>query len=303
MADDAHRKDIERSAVSAPLIDVGTHALKRTRHGYMVYLKTDVHVGRSIDVYGEYSEHEVKLFEQILKPGMTVVDGGANFGTHTVFFSKAVGPTGQVYAFEPQRLIFQVLCANMALNGIENTHCLQAGLGASRRDGIIPTLDIRKYNNTGAFTFDTALQGDRVPIMPLDELNLPELHFFKLDVEGMELDALKGAKFTINYRQPVLYVENTFDRPTYEPQQSRDLVNYILELGYKAYWHWPPVFNPDNFYGVKENYFPGVASWNLICIPKSADVNIDALPVVRDDDPLSARKRLAETDTRSTTKK
>lgn len=92
---------------SEPIIDTGTHVLKKTRHGYILYLRADNHVGVSLDLYGEYSEGEIDIFSQFIKPGMTIVDGGANFGTHTVYFAKTVGNAGTVYALEPQRLIFK----------------------------------------------------------------------------------------------------------------------------------------------------------------------------------------------------
>ena len=79
--------------------------VQQSRYGRMLFNANDTYVGTSIEAYGEYSEGEVQLFRQILRPGDVVVDAGANIGAHTLFFARAVSPGGAVFAFEPQRLL------------------------------------------------------------------------------------------------------------------------------------------------------------------------------------------------------
>src|SRR5687767_11609897 len=90
--------------------------VKMCKHAVMMYYSNDEYIGRSLDLYGEFSEGETELFQQIVRPGMTVIDAGANIGIHTVYFATAAGPTGRVFAIEPQRVIFHALCGNIALN-------------------------------------------------------------------------------------------------------------------------------------------------------------------------------------------
>ena len=85
------------------------------RYGKMIYNKNDIHIGKSLSIYGEWSEPETFLFSQIVKSGNHVIEVGSNIGSHTIMLSKAVGENGKVYAFEPQRHTFQLLCANLAL--------------------------------------------------------------------------------------------------------------------------------------------------------------------------------------------
>src|SRR3954465_1933985 len=92
--------------------------LTQTRHGQMLVNRHDVYIGRSLELYGEWSEGEIDLFRQVLRPGMVVADAGANIGTHTVARAQMVAPNGVVYAFEPQRIVFQTLAANVALNSL-----------------------------------------------------------------------------------------------------------------------------------------------------------------------------------------
>src|SRR5579863_5570557 len=100
----------------------GFNRVCQCRYGMMVYNAHDKFVGRFLDKYGEYCEAEVGLFKLIVRNGDCVIDAGANIGAHTLFFARATWPGGLVLAFEPQRLVYQTLCANLALNSIKNVH-------------------------------------------------------------------------------------------------------------------------------------------------------------------------------------
>ena len=69
----------------------------------MLYSTKDIYIGRSLDLYGEFSEGEVHFFGQVLQPGMIAIDVGTNIGCHTVFMAKRVGPGGAVIAFRRTR--------------------------------------------------------------------------------------------------------------------------------------------------------------------------------------------------------
>ena len=92
-------------------------AIKTCRRGTFMYTVNDAFIGRSLDLYGEWCDDEVHILGQILPQGAVAVDVGANIGTHPVGFARSVGPRGLVIALEPQRLVFQTLCGNVALNG------------------------------------------------------------------------------------------------------------------------------------------------------------------------------------------
>src|SRR3954469_8060635 len=96
----------------------GFNHLRDCRHGPMLFNINDKYIGRSLELYGEFSEPEITLLTSYLRPTDTVVEVGANVGAHTVPRAQAVSGGGEVVAFEPQRLIFQTLCANLALNSI-----------------------------------------------------------------------------------------------------------------------------------------------------------------------------------------
>ncbi len=235
---------------------------KACRYGQMLYNVHDMYIGRSLELYGEFSEGEVDLFRLLVRPGDVVVDAGANIGAHTVFFAERVGPQGLVLAFEPQRLLFQTLCANLALNSIPNVVAIARGLSSAQGSMTIPILDYASTNNFGGISLSAGGAGEAVPVTPLDAFNLPQCALIKVDVEGMEEEMLRGSAELIARCAPILYVEN--DRPA----KSASLIRYISSLNYRMYWHLPALFNAENFFGNGENVFGEIVSHNMICVPE-----------------------------------
>lgn len=266
----------------------GDNRLYRTRHGFMLVNRHDSIVGRSLAYYGEYFELEVALFRQLVRTGDVVVDAGANIGAHTVPLARMVGPSGRVVAFEPVRLNHQLLCANAALNSLTVVDAVQAALGARSDRLMIDDVAMDKEGNYGALAL-ADLPGSRaVAVHRLDDVfDLSSLRFMKIDVEGMEAGVLEGARAVLDRFGPVLYVEN--DRI----DRSRDLLRLLEELRYDAYWYLPSFHNPRNFAGAAEPmYHTGFVDdgvrvhakgmgINLLCFPKSANVQASGLLAVQ----------------------
>lgn len=244
----------------------GFNRVKRCRHGYMLYNRYDDIIGTSLDIYGEFSEAEIELFARLIKPGSVVLDIGANIGCHTVWFAQVAGPEGVVLAFEPQRLVYQALCANVALNSLTNVVCHQVAVGETEDEVIVPVLNPRSPKNFGGLEVQGHDEGETVAVLRLDEIPLPSCQFIKVDVEGMELAVLRGGAELIQRHKPILYVEN--DRE----ERKAELIRYIDSIGYDMYWHKPPLFNPDNYFQNKENIFDRIISLNMFCVPKGAEV-------------------------------
>lgn len=256
--------------VSTVLLASGNLRIKRTRYGLMAYNINDQFVGRSLDCYGEYSRGEVMLFGQIAAPQSLVIDVGANIGALTLYLAQAVGPHGRVIAIEPQRAVYQLLCANLALNEIANVHAIHAGAGRTAGRAFVPETNYARPGNFGGVELGQA-GGEPVELVSIDSLKLPHCAFIKIDAEGQEPAVIAGAGETIARCKPVLYVEN--DRR----HQSPDLIRQLLDLDYVLYWHLPPLFVPDNFYGNRTNLWPGTVSIDMLCMPKSDDRKIEGM--------------------------
>ena len=139
-----------------------------------------------------------------LREGSIVVEAGANVGAHTLFLARKVGPTGFVFAMEPQRIVFQTLCGNLALNSITNVAALHVAVGSAAGRIIVPRLDYATANNFGGLGLGRYEQGEAVGVITIDSLGLDRCHLIKADVEGMEEEVLRGAEQTIARCRPIL---------------------------------------------------------------------------------------------------
>jgi len=238
------------------------------RHGLFVFHRGDQYVGRSLRKYGEFSPGESQLFRQIIHSGGTIVEAGANFGAHTVELSRLVGRGGAVHAFEPQRLVFQALCANLALNSCANVFVHQAAVGAEPGHILVPAIPPEQGANFGGVTLAGVTAGERVPLITIDSLGLAQCHAMKIDVEGMEVEALRGASETIKAHRPLLYVEN--DREA----RSQELIALLLSWNYDLYWHLPPLYDAANFAADPQNIFPGIVSINVFGAPAERGLSV-----------------------------
>ena len=166
------------------------------------------------------------LFRSI-NPGMLVLEIGANIGAHTVHLAKLVGENGGVVAFEAQRLIHQMLCANLALNGLENTDAQCLAVGATPGEMMLARADHRRDNYLGDLTPDPN-QGDMAEMIAIDNLMLPACHMIKIAVENSGKQVLEGARQTITRFRPYLYVRD--DRP----DKHAELIATLFDLEYRV---------------------------------------------------------------------
>lgn len=229
------------------------------RHGRFLYLDNDRFIGRCLAGYGEYSADEVTALVGALPPGAVVVEAGSNIGAITVPLAAAAGT---VLAFEPQPFVYNVLCGNLALNGCANVKAFPIALGRGGTMALPPGLDYAAPSaNFGGVSL---VAGDSVAVAALDRLELPRLDLLKVDVEGMEIDVLEGARRTIERCRPVLYVED--DRA----ENSGRLRALIASLGYDYTVHTPPLVRAhDNWRGNPDSLERAtVVSVNLLCRPK-----------------------------------
>lgn len=252
-------------------------ALKLCRNGIMLFNVNDAFVGRSLDLYGEWAQSELDIFAQVVPAGGVAIDVGANIGTHTVFLAHVVGPQGTVHAFEPQRLVFQNLCANVALHALTNVTAHPMAVGANPGSTRIPLLDPSAPQNFGCNA--TGSDGEAVTVATIDQLELAQCHLIKIDVEGVEANVLRGAAETIARCRPVLFVENNT-----EGEASREVIQTMLDLGYTGYWHLAPYFNPANHFGNAEDVFADYRpEANMLCLPEAMEIE-GATPVLGPED-------------------
>ena len=170
-----------------------------------------------------------------------VLDIGANLGSYTVPLAKK-HPHLRFHSFEPQRVIYYQLCTNVFLNRLDNVYCYQYGLSDATWSDKLSMPDYEKEHNIGAFSVDPAVRekdyevqthGAVEPISAtlLDRFRFDGIRLIKIDVEGHELEVLRGAHHTLieNKYPPII-----FESWTWKFQDKRtELFNYLKDLGYE----------------------------------------------------------------------
>jgi len=154
---------------------------------------------------GLFFEHEELTFlAEALPRGMRIVDVGANTGNHTVFFA-GVMQSASVLPIEPLPRAAAALRAAVSENRLANVDLSALGRAVGAEEGTLrPVPSVTAGLGATHFVPDPA---GNVPLVPLDRLVSGKVDFLKLDVEGMEMEALAGAARLIAEHRPTLYVE------------------------------------------------------------------------------------------------
>jgi FkbM family methyltransferase len=290
--DELLREDASRQTVEGQIFgsDHLNYKIVRARHGWILANPNDMYIGQALLEYGEYNELEAEVLHQSLfRPGR-IVEVGANMGSHTVGLAKAAAARGvTMEVFEPQPVIFQNLCANLALNGLLNVRAWPFACGDEAGTVSFAEQDYGHWGNFGGVEMSHAQASPgrvSVPCVRLDDvLGEKAVALIKIDTEGFELAVLRGADNTLKRWRPILYVEN--DRVA----QSKALIEWLWSREYRLFWHIPLLFNPNNFFGQMTNRFANVASFNMLCVSKELNINVPGNEIV--DSSQRPRRRAA----------
>jgi FkbM family methyltransferase len=229
--------------------------LASTDHGAMIVNRFDYQT-KSEDVgfgvgfkilnesYYEFSEISIGCFvldsrRKFFGDGVVAVDCGANIGTHTVDWARQMTGWGSIIAIEAQKRIYYALAGNVAINNCFNAECIHAVAGDKNGmvripnpNYLVPTsfgsLELTPLKNPEPIgqTIDYSVAKTvSVHAITIDSLALKRLDLLKINVEGMECEALEGAKRTIRQCLPVVIVEHLKTGP-------EKLANFLKHYGY-----------------------------------------------------------------------
>lgn len=178
---------------------------------------------------GKYEHHIIDTARSHISKNMNIIDIGANMGTHTVEFAKLTN--GKVFSFEPQRIIFQQLNANVFVNRLFNVHTFNYALGSIEQDVSMKVngqkeVDYTKFQTFGCAEIDEhSKQSETVKVKILDSFAIENVCLIKIDVEGYELNVLKGSINTI--------IKNNYPVIIYENHEKPEVHEFLKNLGYE----------------------------------------------------------------------
>jgi len=195
------------------------------------------------------------LYLKSVNKGDVVFDVGANCGYFTSLFSKLVSFYGEVHAFEPVPETYSLLSKNtLKMNNVRPNNL---AIGESRGKAII-SYDLNDSEKATLIHSSTSKEKHaEVNVISLDdyvqENNIRKIDFVKCDVEGFELNALKGMKKTLAMHVPQLSIEVTL-----KDHQKLELINLLENLGYNKFRKIDrgfPYYEPKKETEQKEDYF------------------------------------------------
>ncbi len=239
-----------RRPIAFILVSSNHGTLIVNRHDYrMINPKQGFGVGYQVLTTSSFDHDEVNFALALLLKrrthfgdGVVALDCGANIGVHTLEWARLLHGWGTVLAFEAQERIYYALAGNVAINNCLNATATLAAVGAENGRIRIPvpnylmpssfgSLELRKRENNEFIgqEIDYSDAGTTtVELITLDSLNLSRVDFIKLDIEGMELEALAGAADTIRRFRPQMMIE------TIKTDREK-LLLLLQQMGYVIY--------------------------------------------------------------------
>lgn len=198
----------------------------------------------SIYLFGRFERTTVRAYQRLLKPGDTVIDIGANIGAHTLQLARCVSPNGRVVAIEPTEYAYgkltQLLEDNRPLSNIVSSH--QAMLTETTDSGLVEQL-YSSWSVEGGnepqhpmhLGTGKATRGARAVALDdlVHELGLKRIDLIKLDVDGWEMEVLRGARATLGKLKPSIVFEvapYTLEERGYSAEA---LVDELASHGYR----------------------------------------------------------------------
>lgn len=233
------------------------YILAATNHGSMIVNRNDrcmvtensgYGVGFQILEQSSYDPSEVELLLMLLNcrrqhfgDGVVAIDGGANIGVHTVEWARHMHGWGKVTGFEAQEVVFYALAGNIALNNCLNARVKLAALGEFCGEIDIPlpnyfapssfgSLEIKKRPDTQSIGQTISYESfacNTIPLVTLDSLKLERLDLMKIDVEGMEMEVLRGGRATIERHHPIMVVEAI-------KSDASAITSFFTDMGYRV---------------------------------------------------------------------
>ena len=187
-------------------------------------LQNDTCISDSLRQNILFEKFLMALLSKIINPHKNMLDVGANIGVWSIVFSTFM--KGNIYAFEPQEEIFNCLINNIKINQCKNVIPYNLAL-SNTNSTYLMNASYDNPNNFGAFKI---CSDGKLLINAVigDELNLLNIGFIKIDVEGHELKALMGLSKIIQTNKPIILIEIHISQ-----EDCNNTFNYIIDLGYK----------------------------------------------------------------------
>ena len=195
---------------------------------------------RNHTIRGDLFEQHIILgpLKTIIQKSKVILDIGANNGNHTLAYSFLSQPECSIYAFEPQKFVFNHLENTVKLNDHtrEKVKLFNKAVGDTCRTDTMCTVDITTPQNLGGVSIGTG--GEEVEMITIDSLNIKSCDFVKMDVEGYESHVILGAKDTISKFKPIIMFEHNRQSEHDTPFKMLSEIHGYTNFKYLDWSNW-----------------------------------------------------------------
>lgn len=205
-------------------------------YSFIVNPVIDKGIEKSIYFCGSYEMGTIYFLKKVLRENDIYLDVGANIGVLCIAASKFVGRNGKVYAFEPEMEMFSILQENVKLNRLENIYCYNIACGSSKQKMLIYKNLVVNRGSASLIKPQGDSSGVEVLVETLDDFvqtkHIGDVRMVKIDVEGWELEVLKGAKALLSRsKAPIICIEYSHLHQVHNGR-LQDIYNYLLNINY-----------------------------------------------------------------------
>lgn len=227
--------------LARPLVRKFGHTLGKqsisTRRGFVMELDLSDWIPQDIYLQGDFEPTTSEIVQKLLRPGDTVVDVGANIGYFSLMFARCVGPTGRVLSFEPVPKLAASLKRNLEINQFSHVSISSHALsdhratarffaGPNENSGLSSLREPRDCSES--FDVDLAPFDDLVP-------DCENVSLIKIDVEGAELQVLRGMTKLLQNQRPDILIEITDSFLRELGDSAEALQQFVAQFGYACY--------------------------------------------------------------------
>jgi FkbM family methyltransferase len=207
--------------------------------------------------FGIQTEPREKLYN-LINDKMTIIDIGTNIGETLLNFAK-INQNGINYGFEPVPYLYQRATKNIELNNFKNI--ILNNVALSDEKGSL-FFQIPNNNNSGGISMNKENNGKEVKAITLDDFvnenQISQIDFIKIDVEGFEMNVLKGAKKVLEKFKPTMFIELDDQNLKKQKSSAKEVVTFLIQKNYT-------IQHAENKQIINENFNFTNTHFDIIC--------------------------------------
>lgn len=223
------------------LFSKGGKIIKKVQGSKMILDLNDIGISRELAIYGVHEKNSTREVKNIVTKGMNILEVGANIGYYALLETSLAGVDGHLYAMEPSPYNFDLLTNNLKLNGLKNYDLYKVAAGF--QEGKAKFL-LSGRSNLSTFIEREDLTGEEVDVdvVKLDNFLVgKKIDFIRMDVEGYELEILKGAEMSLSTgnKPKYFFIEVHSELLHKKNSSAREVVEFLGKYGYdihKSFW-------------------------------------------------------------------